>query len=382
MQCGSPLMIVVYPPSVRHEETITPSYYEDHLLERVSLLELRLVQVSESLAMALDIIREQSQLMREEHQMIKILYQSLELLDADEKTKVKKSWDKALKSDKSQTFRNSSQIIEEILFANESPNTNVLDHLLREAIENLQQNEEEKALDVLERAVKHAPKNVPLLLFSAEQLFYADKFDSAGQNLENALKLAPENEKILLLRGAIYADEAEIEKARKLLSSLPESSKIAFCSHFILGMTAAFEGNWSEAVKTFSKALEISSAPEIEYLTACAFFQAEEYEKALEYLQKANAADERFADAWFMQSFVFAIQDQKEAAENAVKKAFESCEAGAQCMEYFKGKEIPEARIALPFYFFKKTKKRLLTGGSLRLRKFFRSQIFQALNQT
>ncbi len=42
-------MLVVFPPAIRHDDGIVPSYYEDHLLERVSLLELRLAQVTEQI---------------------------------------------------------------------------------------------------------------------------------------------------------------------------------------------------------------------------------------------------------------------------------------------------------------------------------------------
>ncbi len=63
-------MIVVFPPSVRHEEGITPSYYEDHLLERVSLLELRLAQITEQLAMAYEFISREAKSFHKDHALL------------------------------------------------------------------------------------------------------------------------------------------------------------------------------------------------------------------------------------------------------------------------------------------------------------------------
>ncbi len=44
-------MLIVFPPSIRHDDGIIPTYYEDHLLERVSLLELQLAQAIEKIGM-------------------------------------------------------------------------------------------------------------------------------------------------------------------------------------------------------------------------------------------------------------------------------------------------------------------------------------------
>ena len=63
--CGTRLLLVVFPQSLQFDTNHVPSYYEDHLLERVSLLELRLVQMSESLRIAMEIIREQGKIVRE-----------------------------------------------------------------------------------------------------------------------------------------------------------------------------------------------------------------------------------------------------------------------------------------------------------------------------
>ena len=72
-------MLVVYPPSVQHEEMIIPSYYEDHLLERVSLLELRLSQLTEKMSLALDLMLKQAKTIQADHALLKSI---LEILDS------------------------------------------------------------------------------------------------------------------------------------------------------------------------------------------------------------------------------------------------------------------------------------------------------------
>jgi hypothetical protein len=60
-------MLVVFPPSTRHDDAVTPSFYEDHLLERVSLLELQLAQAVEKISMISEVFaREAKELKREQ----------------------------------------------------------------------------------------------------------------------------------------------------------------------------------------------------------------------------------------------------------------------------------------------------------------------------
>ena len=81
-----------------------------------------------------------------------------------------------------------------------------------------------------------------------------------------------------------------------------------------------------------------------------------------------------------MQSIVYKLLNNEESAKNAMAAAFESKEAGAQCLEFLKGNELPNIETALPFVHFKKKQKHLLFKGSLRLTKFFREQIFKSID--
>lgn len=373
LRCGSPLMLVVYPPSMRHDEILIPSFYEDHLLERVSLLELRLAQITERMSVTLDLMLKQSQTIQADHSMLQMIVETLHLLGIDKEQKFAE--DKEILR-KKKAERKKKQRIEEILTDENNSNNDLFRHLVTEGVKLLRKNEEKQAFQMLERAARIAPDNVPLLLFIAEHQFRADRFDAAKENLEKALKISPQNTKVLLLLGAIYADEKNGEKARKLLSVLASNPQTGIVSDCIWGMLAALEENWLESLAAFKTVLEKADSPELNYLTACVYFQLESFDKARNYLQKAVERDEKFADSWFMLSLV--EREEALVAED-FQKAREAGEAGAQCLEFLQGKTQPELKIALPFYNLKK-QKRLLTNGSVRLSKFFRELIFDAIN--
>ena len=380
-RCGTRLLLVVFPQSLKYDTNYVPSFYEDHLLERVSLLELRLAQVTEQLAMAYEFISREAKSFQKDHALLQAFFETLQTVNPELSELLSQNTLELFDEKKENLAAKNKQekILNEILAAHDAKQTELFSHLVKEGIRLLRENEEKQAFRNLERAALISPKNVPLLAFVAENLFRADKFEAAKTNLETAFEIEPQNEKILLLLGVICADEAETERARKTLSVLINHADKNFCVNYVWGMLAAFETNWTESLAAFKQAANNFTSPEIFYLIGCVYFELGRYKNALEYLQKAISADIKYADAWFMQSVIYTLLENEESANNTRAAALESKEAGAQCLEFLKSKNESNLETALPFKHFKKTKNRLLTKGSLRLTKFLREQIYKSI---
>ncbi|MDQ3799859.1 MAG: tetratricopeptide repeat protein [Acidobacteriota bacterium] len=381
-RCGTRLMLVVIPPSVRHEETLAPSYYEDHLLERVSLLELRLGQIAERLSMALDLMLRQAKTTQVDHFLLETLIESLNSLGISEKDALTQKLRERLENEDAsretpETRR--ERIFKNILLNHEQPNADLFAHLVREGIKFLNEGEEKQGFRTLERAAQISPENVPLLVFVAESLYRADKFDAAKKYLEKARELAPQETKILLLSGVIYADEGDAENARKFLSAISNKPETAFCANYAWGFLAAAEEKWMECLAAFNEALKLRDLPEMHYLAACAYFQLESYEAARKHLEKAVEADANFSDAWFMLSVIFNLSGEEAKAGEALERALQAKDAGAECLAFLKRKKDADPRIALPFARLKTTEKHWLTSGARRLTKLFREEIYKII---
>jgi Flp pilus assembly protein TadD len=363
--CGTRLLLVVFPQSLQYDTNHVPSFYEDHLLERVSLLELRLVQMSESLRIAMEIIREQGKIVKENQRQIRLINKKLagrsdkKTVEIEQKNKI-------------------SQTLENIIAEHDSPNVELFTKLLGESVRLLEKNEEKEAFRMLERAALLSPRNVALLFFTAKIYFFADKFAEAQKHLEKAFDLAPDNTDVLFLLGVIYANEGEAEKARLFLSILAENEKTSRVVNFIWGILAAFEGNWTESIAAFKMALGKGDFPELQYLIGCAHFQQKDYVSALRHFQQAVSLDRNYADSCFMQAAVYHLQRDEAREKNALENATELKEAGAQCAEFLRKNNL-DLEIALPFQHFQKKSARLLTGGALRLARFLKSEIGMAI---
>jgi Tfp pilus assembly protein PilF len=381
-RCGTRLMLVVIPASVRHEETLVPSYYEDHLLERVSLLELRLGQIAERLSMALDLMLRQAKTTQVDHFLLETLIESLNSLGISEKDALTQKLRERLEGEEAaketpETRR--ERAFKNILLNHEQPSADLFAHLVREGIRFLNEGEEKQGFRTLERAAQLSPGNVPLLIFVAESLFRADKFEAAKKYLEKGRELAPQETKILLLSAVIYADEGEAENARQFLSLISNKPETAFCVSYARGFLAAAEEKWMEAAAAFSQALNLRDLPEMHYLVACAYFQLESYKTARKHLEKALALDANFADAWFMQSVIFSLSGEEAKAGEALDRALQAKEAGAECLAFLKRRKDENPRVALPFARLNTTEKHWLTGGARRLTKLFREEIYKII---
>jgi Tfp pilus assembly protein PilF len=361
--CGTRLLLVVFPQSLQYDTNHVPSFYEDHLLERVSLLELRLVQMSESLRLATEIIREQGKIVRENQQQVKLLKKRLGG-QGDKKTN-------ALNAPPPNRF---AQTIEKAVAEHDSPNGALFAKLLIEGVELLEKTEEKEAFRMLERAVLLSPRNLSLLFFIAKNYFFADKFAEAKKHLERAFELAPDNEDVLFLLGVICADAGETEKARLFLSILAENESTALIVNFIWGILAAFEENWTESVAAFKVAAAIEETAELQYLIGAAYFQQKDDAAALRYLKDAVSVDRKYCDAWFMQAVIYRIQNDERRVANMLETAAEIREAGAQCAEFIQKNNL-HLKTALPFQYLKRENSRLLTGAAPRLVRFLKSQI-------
>jgi tetratricopeptide (TPR) repeat protein len=380
-RCGTRLMLVVFPPSLRHEEIVTPTFYEDHLLERVSLLELRLVQVMEQLKMAYEFMQREATTLQKDHLFLQSFFETIQKVNPDFAQLLNEEFFELYneKTSKLNKKNKKDRELKIILSEHNNKQGELFTHLVKEGISLFQENEEKQALRTLERASLLSPKNVPLFVFIAKKLFLADKFDTAKNYLEKAFDVEAQNLEVLLLLGSIYADEKDAEKARKLLSILANNPLTTTCVNLIWGMLAAFEENHAESLAAFKEALTTNDNPEIQYLVGCANFQIKKYEIGLDHLEKAVNKDKKFADAWFMQSVIYDLLGNKEKAKETMKIAFEQREAGAQCLEFMKNDKHPILKTALPFRHFNQPDTKILTKGSLRLRKFFRSQIFKSI---
>ncbi|MCU1265213.1 MAG: hypothetical protein JWM21_1531 [Acidobacteria bacterium] len=364
-RCGTRLMIVVEPASMRYDNLDGAGEAEEHILERVSVLENRLGRLTDRMERALDLVLRQAQNSYLDRALLKSL---IGLLDDDgvvENDKLERLWQQRCEQDalaQEQTSRR-AHVQGKITGSYRGADRRSFEALIGEAFQ-LVEAQNAAAIQLLQRAAEKDPENGQLLSFIGEQFFQTGNMKLARQFLAKAIAIVPDDNHVLLLLGLACGDEGETEQARELLEATTRRAGPSFAAHYGLGRLFVAEQKWEKAVREFKLALASKPSPEAHYALGCLYYQLGRDGLATRYLLKAVEMDSTYGEALHLLGLVYRRVGNAESARFAFEKA-------------------AAARLSLPQNKFLKgeptlfrtgtgRRKRLLTGGDLRLARALR----------
>jgi hypothetical protein len=104
-RCGTRLMIVVEPPAMKHDGAAATTAHEEHLLERLSILENRLARLTERLEKGLGLLLRQSENTYATHTLVKTLVDALAEAGSINTAELERSWRERCEKDKAAPSR-------------------------------------------------------------------------------------------------------------------------------------------------------------------------------------------------------------------------------------------------------------------------------------
>jgi zinc ribbon protein len=91
-RCGTRLMLVVEPPAMKHDAAEATTVHEEHLLERLSILENRLARLTERLEKGLSLLLRQSENTYATHTLVKTLVDALAEAGSINSAELERNW--------------------------------------------------------------------------------------------------------------------------------------------------------------------------------------------------------------------------------------------------------------------------------------------------
>ena len=365
-------MIVVEPASMRYDNLDGAGEAEEHILERVSVLENRLGRLTDRMERALDLLLRQAQNSYLDRSLLKSL---ISLLDDDgivENQRLEQVWQLRCEQDAAAQEQSSrrTQIQGKITDSYHGSDRRSFEALVSEAFQ-LIEAQNATAIQLLRRAADKDPENGQLLSFIGEQFFRADNMKLARQFLAKALDVSPDDNHVLLLLGLACGDEGETEKARELLEAATRRAGSSFAAHYGLGRLFVAEQKWQRALREFKLALASKPSPEAHYALGCLYYQLGRDGLATRYLSKAVELDAAYGEAFHLLGLVYKRTGDVESARFAFERAGVVAKLSPPKTRVPKGE---------PTLFRTGTgkRKRLLTGGDLRLAKALREDALKA----
>jgi tetratricopeptide (TPR) repeat protein len=381
-RCGTRLMLVVETPSARYEDGVMMPTHEEHLLERVSALENRLLRLTEKLEQTLDLLLRQAKNSYHDHALIDTIITVLAESGVIDAAKLNKLWRERCRQDtlaQDAAVRH-KQLQAKIVAAYRGAEQAAFEENVNKGFDLLGEKEAARGFVALERAAALHPGNAELHAFIGEHFFEAGKDALARDYLERALAADATIEKARLALGLIYGDAGDVELALKTLKDSIRSAGRSFAAHYGLGRLLAAEKKWEAALREFKSALSARPSPEAHYALGCVYYQLDRLRMAARHLRKAIDEDGNYTEAFYVLGLVLSRLGETDAARAAFQVVSEA-ETGephyrSSARRILRTGELP----AKPKIFGVSmgAAKALITGGDRRLARVLRESALGA----
>ena len=378
IRCGTRLMIVVEPAAARFEFNEQSVSTDEHLLERISILENRVSRLTERLERTLDLLLRQVQNSYFDRSLLKTLIAVLNEDGLVEAPKLEQLWNERCEKEaleqRQQSERDELRL--KILASPPASNSKVFADLVGEGFLLIQDRQTSIGIDKLLRAAELADSNSALNLFIGEHFFRDGQTQIARTYLSRAYKVTPDDVRVSLLLGLSCADDGDSEAAKKLLASALERGGSCFAGHYGLGWVHMIEHRWRKALAEFKRALEVRPSPEAHFALASLYYRLDRHELARRHLSKAIELDSDYQEALDLLAAVYDRIGQPERAHDVLARAVKTRAAAKR------RKVSVSARKQKSFHEVKAPAEGLITGADNRLSTVVREDALQAFPRT
>jgi len=209
-RCGTRLMLVVEPSTLRFEEdAATGIDYEEHLLERVSVLENQLARLAEKLEQSVELLLRQTRSSYIDHTLLASLVEALGEAGTVNLRQLQARWRERRELDATKMDEKPRRkvLLDDIISRYEGPERELFERLVGDGLELFERGKLAQGLRPLERAAALARTNAPLNTFLGEHFFRSGCNALARDYLSLAHAAEPTDVHVALLLGIACGEE-------------------------------------------------------------------------------------------------------------------------------------------------------------------------------
>lgn len=348
VQCGMRLMLIATSAVARHEDSAARHIHEEHLLERISVLENHLAQLTDKVSQTLDLLLRQARTAHLDQTLLESLIDVLgqsHLIDGRE---LQATWHRRSNGEKTIT----EPIGKIWQFARENIITEYrgeqLDEFARqvnEAIDLIAQGKLSQAATAFDKAALLDASNNQLNFVIGRLLFAAQQLASARNCLERTLLADPRHARAALLLGLIAAETGELQKAETLLADSLRCERKIFAAHCARGLLRILQGDWKLALPDFKRAHALKPGAASLFLLGFAHYHGGDYRSALKSLERASVLEPEQAVIAYLRGIVLLKFRERNYAQEWFKL---SSKLDPRCPLYRAAARRPSLKTASP----------------------------------
>jgi tetratricopeptide (TPR) repeat protein len=325
-RCHQKLLVVSGSHSSRDEllaELEEDFSFDEHLLERISLLEEAVKRSTDTIEHLLGVVQKQEENLAMAEAGLATVRELLERKQVVSREEWELLWarrrdQRLLALEKRDRFQRQR---ERILSMRRGASQEEFLAQLERAGQAFSALELEPAIDALEAAAKLDPVNDELLHLLAECLFHAGELERARGYFDRLLELRPNHFEALVYGGVIRHEAGDPAGARELLQRAVEQHGDQFLPHFSLGAVFAAIGEPKLAAEHLRRAVGIDPVPQALYLLGRCLHELGQLGPAKQCLEDAVAKSPTFEEAYYQLGLVYLDRRWNRKALEAFRRA-------------------------------------------------------------
>lgn len=325
VKCGHKLLVLSGPVRIEEEALEEDDNFslDEHLLERISILEEVLKRTGETVRNILGALHKQEENILINHAGLVALRDLLEeknLIARDEWTDL---WEskmdfQMLCLEKRERFIASK---DKMAALHQGSKRKIFLGLLDEAEYALYAFKMDKAIVALEAAYKLDRDNYELAHFLGETYFNRGEVQRALGLFEHVLSVKPDHYEGLVYSGVIHHQDGEAGRAEELLKRATGLYPDRFLPQFSLGAVYAGQGQLSRAVVFLERAVEQDAVPHALYLLGRCYYEMGKSTPAIKYLSEAVKLDPAFEECHHLLGLAYIDRRWNKKALESLREA-------------------------------------------------------------
>jgi tetratricopeptide (TPR) repeat protein len=181
----------------------------------------------------------------------------------------------------------------------------------------------ERAVRALESAYKLDKDNYELAYFLGETHFNEGEAEQALEYFAKVLESKNDHYEGLIYSGVIHHERGDSETAEEFLKRAVALYPDSFLPHFSLGAVYAGDGKLARAVVYLQKAVELDTVPQALFLLGSCYHEMGKLQPAIKYLQEAVRHDPGFEEAHHLLGLAYLDRHWNKKALESFRQAQE-----------------------------------------------------------
>lgn len=297
--------------------------FDEHLLERISILEEVVKRSAESLRQLLEAVRKQERNVLINNTGLTSLGELLEKQGVLEPEQWSDRWQTRMDEHLKALERRERFLLvkERILGLHQGSQATAFEELLEQAEKALGAYQAGDAQRALETAYALDPENFELGHLLGEILFDEGESERALGLFERVLERRPDHYDGLVYAGAMHYQQGETGRAAELLERAARVQPDAFLPHFSLGAVYASRGELERAVVSLERAVDVDPVPQALFLLGSCLYDLGRLGVAIRHLEEAVRIRPVFEDAYQLLGLAYLDRGWRRKALEALGRA-------------------------------------------------------------